>query len=268
MFFIETNVGELCVGENKKFYNSKNNNWVDAKNLTINDEFLDINFNNISIEKISIQNLDEEIDSYELLLEEPHTFFICDSSGNPILVHNFVIEIPLLIWTFGEGVAIIGLSTAAVAIGKQILNGIVKHFAKENGVDVSGFNPEVEVPNIGPTGPDPEDPEDPKKDPDKHKKEIINQMTKGTNKEPKTGGKSTIYSKQGERNLLEKDFKNIHPNAPIKTIETPNGNIYLKHLGNGLKLIRRTFSSASSNNKPTLELQQEGLIEVTKIRYL
>ena len=136
-------------------------------------------------------------------------------------MHNFVIAIPVLTWTFGEGVAIIGLSTAAVAIGKQVFNGIIKHFAKENGADVSGFDLEIEVPNIGPAGPDPEDPEDPKKDPDKHKKEIINQMTKGTNKEPNTNGPSTIYNKE----LLEKDFKNIHPNASIKTIETSKGQI-------------------------------------------
>ncbi|MFC1894448.1 hypothetical protein ACFLYH_00695 [Candidatus Dependentiae bacterium] len=114
LVLIETNIGQLCVGENKRFYNSKNNSWVDAKHITPNDKLLDVNFNNISIEKIIIENLDEEIDSYKLLLEEPHIFFICDSNGNLIFVHNYAIPYPVIEQIIEKGPELLGVAAGSI----------------------------------------------------------------------------------------------------------------------------------------------------------
>ena len=72
----------------------------------------------------------------------------------------------MLTWVIGEGIKVIGLSTAIGVVGKQIINGAIKYFAKKNGVDVSGFDPEVEASIAEPEGPGPEDPKDPKNDPE------------------------------------------------------------------------------------------------------
>ncbi|MCG2756751.1 hypothetical protein L6269_04685, partial [Candidatus Dependentiae bacterium] len=44
--------------------------------------------NEISIDKIIKENSDVDIEVYELSLEEPHCYFVCDSAENPILIHN------------------------------------------------------------------------------------------------------------------------------------------------------------------------------------
>ncbi|MFC1895033.1 polymorphic toxin-type HINT domain-containing protein [Candidatus Dependentiae bacterium] len=259
LVFIETRVGQLCVGENKKFYNSENNNWVYAKNLTINDKLLDIDFNNIAIEKIFTETLDEEINSYELLLDEPHTFFICDSSGNPILVHNFAITIPLITFSAAEGLKIIGLSTAIVVVGKQILNGLMKHFAQKNGADVSGFNPEVSQEDLEKN--DSEKDKDTDKNEEDHEKGTeLDELLKGITKEPATKGRAKIFSKPGGEKQRLEDFKKINFDS-VKTY--PNGTT-VGVLPDG-RTVNTRANSSDKVGRSTTEIQNGK--QIIKIRY-
>ena len=79
---------QLLVGSNTELHNPKTNKWIEASNLSLEDKLLDANSNTISINKIYIEEQDGDIEVYELSLEEPHYYFVCDSNGRSILIHN------------------------------------------------------------------------------------------------------------------------------------------------------------------------------------
>ncbi|MBN2478665.1 MAG: hypothetical protein JXA94_00390 [Parachlamydiales bacterium] len=85
---ITTNIGALIVGVDTKFYNPESNEWIVAKNLTTKDKLFNLIQGCLSIEQIDLLNLDEPTELYEILIEAPHVYFIQDSNGNLILVHN------------------------------------------------------------------------------------------------------------------------------------------------------------------------------------
>ena len=85
-----SDVGQLLVDSNTLFHNPKTNEWIKASDLKLEDKLLDVNSNQITINKIHKENLEADIEVYELSLQEPHYYFICDSAARSILVHNEV----------------------------------------------------------------------------------------------------------------------------------------------------------------------------------
>ena len=81
---------QLLVGSNTELHNPKTSKWIGASNLSLEDKLLDVNLNTISINKISIEEQYSDIEIYELSLEEPHYYFVCDSNGKSFLIHNMV----------------------------------------------------------------------------------------------------------------------------------------------------------------------------------
>ena len=67
--------------------------WVKAKDLKKGDKLLGLNNDVVTVIKVKTIELEESIDSYDLSLTWPHTFFVVDSSGNSLLTHNITSSI-------------------------------------------------------------------------------------------------------------------------------------------------------------------------------
>ncbi|MCG2755917.1 hypothetical protein L6269_00280, partial [Candidatus Dependentiae bacterium] len=70
-----SNNGQLLIDSESQFYNSKTKSWTNCVDLSLEDKLLDVNLNEISIDKIIKENSDVDIEVYELSLEEPHCYF-------------------------------------------------------------------------------------------------------------------------------------------------------------------------------------------------
>jgi hypothetical protein len=86
--FIRTETGVLLVGADKKFYNPEKNEFIPAKNLIVEDKLFTIPLNHLSVKEVKVKHLDKPIVLYDISMQDPNIFFICDSSGTAILVHN------------------------------------------------------------------------------------------------------------------------------------------------------------------------------------
>ena len=86
----DSDVGQLLIDSNTKFHNPKMNEWIMASDLNLEDKLLDVNSNEITINKIHKEKLESDIEVYELSLQEPHYYFICDSAARLILIHNMI----------------------------------------------------------------------------------------------------------------------------------------------------------------------------------
>ncbi len=106
--------------------------WVKAKDLKKGDKLLGLNNDVVTVIKVKTIELEESIDSYDLSLTWPHTFFVVDSSGNSLLTHN-IIATSTILWTIGicAGVgAIVGIKavvnhTRGKISAKAILSGAI-----------------------------------------------------------------------------------------------------------------------------------------------
>ncbi|MCF7799865.1 hypothetical protein K9L05_02440 [Candidatus Babeliales bacterium] len=90
---------------------------------------------------------------------------------------------------------------------------------------------------------------------------IIDKLLDGTNKEPKTRGRSRIFSKEGGREEKDRDFDKIDF-VEIKDI--PEKKLRVGYLPNGDKIVNR---DVSRDKRPTLEYQKKESEEKIKIRY-
>ncbi len=93
---IQTSSGMLCCGTEAKIFSVSKNNFIKSTNLNTTDILLNNEFKQYPVEKVVNYESEKENIFFILSLEEPHTFFQCDSSGTPFLMHNnpavFVIE--------------------------------------------------------------------------------------------------------------------------------------------------------------------------------
>lgn len=123
---------EILVSPDHRFYCPMNKKrWTLAKDIKSGDYIL----RNIK-DLIKIDNAAEiksENNFYCLSIENNHNYFM---SSQDILVHNFVIAIPIFTWIIGEGLIWAGLGTWAAAVTAVVINEI----AKKNGVDCSGLD--------------------------------------------------------------------------------------------------------------------------------
>ena len=106
---------EIIASADHLFYLPKQNIWQKASDLILGDTLLNANYDQVQID--TIEFLNEKIDTYSLSVEGEHNFYISDAS---VLVHNFVLMVPLITWTIGEGIAILGGGATLIAIGAAI----------------------------------------------------------------------------------------------------------------------------------------------------
>jgi hypothetical protein len=85
---IETDFGVLYIGNKDKLYNPDKNKCVVAEELMPGDALLDIELNPLIIRDVEVIELDAPIELFLFLIQRPHLFFVCDSGGNSIVVHN------------------------------------------------------------------------------------------------------------------------------------------------------------------------------------
>ncbi len=130
---VETLSGMIRVRADKKFYDYYSEKWIAAKDLS-EDNFLTCwdpesdEFYGIAVLSLTKITLDSPIFLYSFLLKEDHAYFVIDSSGNSILVHNVGgLMAAFFAWaaaggtstavTAGAGPTIISVSTGAAATG-------------------------------------------------------------------------------------------------------------------------------------------------------
>ncbi len=93
---IQTYSGMLCCGTEAKIFSVSKNNFIKSTDLDSTDILLSSELKQYPVEKIVSCESEKESTFFILSLEEPHTFFQCDSSGTPFLMHNnpavFVLE--------------------------------------------------------------------------------------------------------------------------------------------------------------------------------
>lgn len=239
---------QLLVHSNAVFYSSETNKWISALDLSLDDKLLDVNSNEISISRILIEEQDSDIEAYELSLQDPHYYFICDSFLRPILIHNNAAhivyeliheipkELPVIIdTTVKVGSAILVATRLSKVLG--IENACKKALRKKSG---SGRTKDKDKP----WGHDP----------------VKDELTKDADKEKvKPGGKSNIYSKPGGNSRRLSDFDKL---GLIGINSKPNGTL-VGTLPDG-----RTVNSrdGSSDGRPTNEIIHADDSR-TKIRY-
>ncbi len=62
-----------------------NNDWLHVRDIKVNDELIDSNNNKMTVEKIEIVELTEEINVYNFEVKDNHNYFVTNQN---ILVHN------------------------------------------------------------------------------------------------------------------------------------------------------------------------------------
>ncbi len=94
--FIQTSSGILYCGTEAKIFSVSKNSFVKSTDLNTTDILLSRELKQYPIEKVVNYESEKEEIFFVLSLEEPHTFFQCDSTGTPFLMHNnpaiFILE--------------------------------------------------------------------------------------------------------------------------------------------------------------------------------
>ncbi len=270
LLYLETNYdkpGVLFVDAQSQFYNPKTKSWIECKNLSLGDKFLDVNLNEISINNIIQENSDIDIEIYDLSLEEPHCYFVCDSAGNPILIHNMD-QIFMTIGDKAEPIIETVISTGVTVFSLAKSLGL---FDKKKKQEDKKQLPKVAENNKSENkATDKTKKTDDKKVQDKDKiknnNPDLDEVLDGAIEiKDKQKGPSKVYEKSGKNNQKEKDFNKLNK-GKIEHKQTARGVIRVGRTRNGEPVIDRNFSSLRSGNKPTLEIQI-GENNYIKIRY-
>ncbi|MBU4386898.1 hypothetical protein KJ644_00290, partial [Candidatus Dependentiae bacterium] len=227
---------------------------------------LDVNLNEISIDKIIKENSDVDIEVYELSLEEPHCYFVCDSAGNPILIHNMdqiFMTVgdkaePIIETVVSTGVTLFGLAKSLGLFDKKKKQEDKKQLPKgaENNKSENKATDKTKKT-------DDEKPRD--KDKPKGKDPIKDGLIEGAEKDTnKKSGRSDIYKKPGGVNRKDMDFDKLK----IKKVVNYGNGIKVGYLSDGRTVISRNHSSTKNGatSYPTNELQHADGSK-TKVRY-
>ena len=113
LMHIKVNNEVLKVAPSQQLYCANYQEWIPAAQLQVGDTLL-----NEAQEPVAIQALDlvhEKTECLVLAVADYHNFYIGNSC---VLAHNaFAVLIPVLTWTFGEGLAWIGLERLITIVG-------------------------------------------------------------------------------------------------------------------------------------------------------
>ncbi|KKP24384.1 MAG: hypothetical protein SZ59_C0002G0230 [candidate division TM6 bacterium GW2011_GWF2_28_16] len=252
---------QLIICPGTKFYNYETNTWINSCDLSINNKLFNLDSNFISINKISLVELNSNLEFYDLSLEEPNCFFICDSIGQSILIHNMDIAVQQApkILSFAKDMAAVGAAAAASAYAsskfEQENNRCYEYHDLRQG---QSYNPQrlyaqqvniqpkqAPAPKLPPQNNIPSGPnKDPKKNnssQDKYSQGDACKITSNTSKAPEKADpnsahykldntdKKTVVSKTVYNNNGQPDFRDDFDHSHFDTITKTNINGPHKH---------------------------------------
>ena len=125
---IQTSSGMLFCGKEAKVFSVSKNNFVKSIDLDTTDILLSSELKQYPVEKVVNCESEKENIFFILSLEEPHTFFQCDSSGTSFLMHNnpavFVLE-----YVIERGPELIEIAASSVlaSFGAKVAHDNGKH---------------------------------------------------------------------------------------------------------------------------------------------
>jgi len=139
----------IICSENQRFYDPTSKAWIKAREITEQSHFLDCRNEIIPCIQIDKIEQDKPIIFYEILLNEPHTYFV---SKSQVLTHNLVPIVIGLSWTFGEGIALTGAGVGLGTLGF----GLWQKFGKNKKITFAQIEKEC-MSSSGGNAPDPDD---------------------------------------------------------------------------------------------------------------
>ncbi len=255
---IDTNVGFLKVGLEQKIYNREVLRFVEAKDLKIGDRLYSPGLDEFYVTDVYIYEIPEPVDIYDISIDGANIFFILNSRGDPILVHNFaatatmsvclyaLVEAPIIVEALKVG-AVVG----AVVITELIFpgsTGIVKEL--EDIIKQTPFSSGFRKARRGRK----RERIRKREEADNKIKDVLKDATPGN----KTKGKTTQKEKNGGWDQAQKDFDKLGV-TDVHTI--PNGKA--GKLPDGRKVDVRT---KSNDERVTLEIIKKNGRRL-KIRY-
>jgi hypothetical protein len=88
LIVIKADDNKIIVGENQKLYNRKINEFIPAKDFTVGDMLFSPEKGNLAIASVEKIKLDEEIELYDISVEEGSLFLILSNKKVHILVYD------------------------------------------------------------------------------------------------------------------------------------------------------------------------------------
>jgi len=88
LYLIKTSRGEIRLSKNHLVYDGYKRAWIAAKKVNIYSALVDAQLKLYEVTSVEKIRLDKHIFVYDFLVEEDTCYFMADSSGNKILVHN------------------------------------------------------------------------------------------------------------------------------------------------------------------------------------
>ncbi len=252
LILIEAEDETLAVGPDQKLYNRRIKKFIPAEEFRIGDKLFSPEKGNLLVTNVSRKRLPDKIKLYDISIENGNIFLILTEEKTHILAHNFAITIPILTWTFGGKLVVIGVKALCVAIGI----GVAARHAKKRGIDFPDINVES-FPEDGNNASWNEEHFHLRGDEDNSG---LDDVLNDAKKEPPTKGKSKIYSKPGGDEQRAKDFDSINFDS-VKTY--PNGTIVGK-LPDG-RIVNTRAKSTDKAGRSTIEIHN-GKSSI-KIRY-
>ena len=305
LVLINTNTGYLKVGEDQKLYNREALKFIKAKEFKVGDKLFSPTVGELIVTDVYIHEVDNKVELYDISIDGANLFFILNSRGDPVLVHNVAVTLTFVaafvavvtepavvvgaakLTAFGAGVLLGNyLSTGSTGF-KQAAKG-VGHTAQDS---YGWFNQKVirKTPlsrshrrkkrekkrarrNGGSnTAKESEDAEGSKEgndssvSPEKSRNPDLVEVLEDAKRIDKQKGPSDVWEKEGGEEQKERDFDKINK-GEVEYIISPKGIIKKGKTSSGETIIDRDFSSNISGDKPTLEIQH-GKHDYTKIRY-
>ncbi len=137
--FLEIHIGHSVIGvdEDNLFYSPQTASWISARVLSQSIHLMNSDYQSRAVKEI--RYISQEVVLYTLTVAENHNFYV---SHEDILVHNFLVMVPVLAW--GAGGLVFGPAAPAVwAIGAvaTIIGGIaISEIAKKSNSPYNGFD--------------------------------------------------------------------------------------------------------------------------------
>ncbi len=90
LVLVDTNVGYIKVGLEQKLYNREALKFVEAQELKVGDKLYSPELGEFFITDVYIHEVEKKEYLYDISIEGENIFFILNSRGDPIVVHNFI----------------------------------------------------------------------------------------------------------------------------------------------------------------------------------
>ncbi|MFH1643827.1 MAG: polymorphic toxin-type HINT domain-containing protein [bacterium] len=232
---VETDSELFAFGLKQKVYNRRIKKFIPAEELKAGDKLFSPEKGNLEIRLVEIDDLPDPIDLYEISIEDGNLFLIKSENGTNVLVHNFAIELSILLYPILEKVVEATFVVATVATVKAIDHHFSKKKKSKNKRRTTDGLDDVLI--------------DAKEPPDRG-----------------AGGEADVWEKDAGESQSQEDFDKLRDGNDVEYKNTKNGPIQISKTKNGEPIIRRGFSSKKSGNKPTIEIQL-GKHDYIKIRY-